>query len=197
MDMSKLKLVFGLVVALGAIAFSAVPAFAEFSSTATSGKAKGEGTAEAGGLIVTCTSAEAEWKLPVSPSPKEILKAKPSKCLGKSAEFKEIEGNTNACEGEITSRSKGVTKGAEILASILTTCTLTFKIFGVTCEVKGEPEGNKELKKGLATNEGSNIALLAEYVGATTKLGGTCPGIKATNEAKGKGKVLLENQKLV
>ena len=198
-DMSKSKLVLGFLVALSTIVFSVAPAFAEFSSKATLGKMTiKEDTVEGGGGTLTCTSGEAQWKLPKSPSPREIVIGKGSKnCLAKSSEFKEIEITTNACEEELISQSKGVTKEAEILATVLTTCTVTMKVLGLTCEIKIEPEGNKELKKAKATNEGSNIALLAEFEKVTTKLGGTCPGIKPTKEAKDKGKGLLENEKLV
>jgi len=146
-DMSKLKLVFGLVVSLSAIAFSAVPALAEFSSTATSGKAKGEGTVEAGGLTVTCTSAEAQWKIPKSPSPKEISQTKASKCLGKTAEFKEIEGTTNACEGEYTSKSKGVTKEAEVLGTILRLARLLLKFWVLRVKSRQNQKVIKNLKR--------------------------------------------------
>jgi len=197
--MCKSKLVLGFIVTLSAVAFSAVPAFAEFSSGATSGQAKfGEGTMEAGGLTLTCTSAEGEWKLPTSPSSRGILKInKHNNCVAKSSEIKEVPATFGACEIEGKSTTKGVTKEAQVKASIVRTCTTELKVLFITCKVDVEPEGNKELKKIKATNENSNIALVTELEGVTTKLGGTCPGVKPTKEATSKGNGLLEGVKLV
>jgi hypothetical protein len=198
-DMSKMKLAVGLVVSLSAIALLSPPAFAEFSSTATTGKVTvKEATFEGGGLTGICKGQEGQWKLPKSPSLKEILLIQGSKnCLVKSVEFKEIEATTSSCELELTSRSKGITKEAEVTVTIVTSCTSSFKILGITCEIKAEPEGNKELKKAHATNEGSNISFISELESTTDKLGGTCPGIKPTKEGKDKNNGLLEGEKLI
>ncbi len=195
--MRKWKLVIGLTLALGAIASMPVAAFAEFSSGVTSGKAKGESVLEGEGFAVTCPSAEAEWKLPKSPSNKELQLAKASKnvCTVKSESIKEVPVEESACEGELTSNSKAITKEAEILGTILSVCTTTFKVLGMTCEIKAEPEGNKELKSGTAKNEGSNIALSGESI-FTIEIEGVCPGIKGSATVKNQGKEIFENEKL-
>jgi hypothetical protein len=196
--MSKSKLIFGLALTLSAIAYSAVPAFAEFSSTATSGKAKAEGIVEGNGFTITCPAEETEWKLPKSPSPREIQIIKPTKviCTVKSKTTEEIAVEERECEGELISNSKGITKEAELLSTILTTCTTLFKISGTQCELRTEPEGNKEIVSGPVKNEGSNIVSAGESTVFFSEVGEVCPGLKGKFEAKAKAKAILENEKL-
>jgi hypothetical protein len=174
-------------------------AFAEFASESTSGKATGESVYEGGGLTIKCPSAEAEWKLSKSPSPTELQTAKPSKgvCTATGEGIKEpIAVEESECEGEVTSRQKGVTEHAEILGTILKTCTTSFKFSGTTCEIKAEPSGNKEIPSGFAKNEGSNIVLTAEAE-LTVEVKSVCPGKHGTIKVKEKGTEIFFGEHLV
>jgi hypothetical protein len=197
--MSRLRLVFGLVMALGMLELLATPAFAEFSSTKLSGPAKaGSSVFEGGGGTVECKEAAGEWKSATETAAAEkLLVKKWTGCTASSGSFKGVEATISECQIELGSSSKGITKEAEILATVLSKqCVVTAKIVGITCEIKIGPESNKGLKKGKGTNEGANVAVIAEFTGITDTLGGTCPGIVATKEAKEKAKILLEGEKL-
>ena|GEM_PF-5967416 len=197
--MSRSRLVFGFIVMLSMAGLSTTPAFAEFSSEKLSGAAQAVSSVfEGGGGTVECKEAAGEWKLAAKTAATEkLLIKKWTGCTASSSMFKGLEATVSECELELGSASKGVTKEAEILGTVLSKqCLATAKIIGITCEIKIGSEGNKGLKKGKGSNEGASLAVIAEFTGITDTLGGTCPGITATKEAKEKAKILLEGETL-
>ncbi|HEV3071617.1 MAG TPA: DUF6531 domain-containing protein [Solirubrobacteraceae bacterium] len=190
-----MRLVVGLVVVLGVFVFSAAPAFAEFESLLGSGKARtGERVFEGGGGTLVCKEVLGKWKQPIFFSQKmSVLFEKWVGCKLKSKELKEVEAKVGECEYEFKSIGKGITSNANVtIAAVAKQCV----IIASSCEITMPTEIKAELKKGLAKNEGSNLALVGEYEGINDKVGGTCPGITSTKEGKDKFTDINESEKL-
>jgi len=213
---AKLLAVFSAIVAV--LALSAAPAFAEFqsNSSATSGTAKtGPLVIEGGGATLECTSAEGEWKIQTAGKLKEHEKegkqvastkgpqqfiplTKFNGCLAKTSEMKGLKPTVKACTLHLT-QELGSThaKGA-----IVNVCEIETKVLFFTCKLS-TPAANEEtgvnfnLEKNQLENSGNNLLVTAEDTGITSEPKGTCPGVKATKEAKEKATLTEEGVKWV
>ena len=194
-EMSRLRWGFGVAAVLSAMALSVPTAFAEFESSKSGGFAKmSENTFEGGGGTVICKEGNGKWALPAK-SPSAVEKLWIQNWIGcklKSKELKEVEAKVSECKLELNSPAKGVTSNAEVSATLLTACVVT----APKCQIKIAPEGNKQLKKGLAKNENNNLVLAAEYGGITDTLGETCAGISSTKVGKEKVTITAEGDSL-
>ena|ERR1700704_6021701 len=193
--MNRLKLVYGFVVALSAIACSAVPAFAEFqsNSSALTGTAKaGSVLLEGGGATLECTGASGKWDLLETPEPAEKLTITTwTGCRAKSSLVKNVAASVSTCEFVLSSPKRF----AIDLSVINKPCVITVKVIG-TCEIK-IGTSNKELIGGIGGAEGPNIRFFDEYAGITDMVSSACLGIKATQDLKENTEILLEGEKLV
>jgi hypothetical protein len=191
--MFSLRLILGLMIAVGALAASAAPAFAEFESQSEASSGKGQviqAKFVGGGAGVMCqayeeSSGPAKWTTPNGGRPATKLHIeveKWGKCTGTFAGIKEVV-KVSGCAMEL----KQAGTSSQGLASVLKTCTITSSI----CEIKIEPEANKELKEVELTDSGAsseNLALEPAVSGITTTVSGALCPIKATKEGNSKAR---------
>jgi hypothetical protein len=191
---AKLVAVFAAMVAV--LAFSAAPAFAEFSST--SGKATGAGksgpvTLEGGGASLECTSAEGKGTI-LNAEGKEALKGptlaldteKWNGCKAKTKGGLEAKPTVKACTLDLK-QAAGETKAK---GAVATECEVKSTILFLTCVIHVPVEGNSGLETNLLSNfETKNLLIKAEDKGITTKTSGTCPGVEGSKENKEKAEV--------
>lgn len=189
--MSIERVLGGLVAILGALALVAAPALADWESAAlgTSGPASsGPVTIEGGGGTIECASAHGEWSLGSEYESTKLLATvnKWGECKGKSSEIKNVAFTGSECTFELKAAEAGVGKGAKVVANVVgKACVMTAKIIGFVCEIKlPASAANEGLTQGLATNEGENVVLKAEYGGITNEVSKTCLGVVSSKEVK-------------
>ncbi|HEV2997777.1 MAG TPA: hypothetical protein VGX16_01625, partial [Solirubrobacteraceae bacterium] len=133
--MGKIRVIFGIIVALSAIMTSAAPAFAEFEATKElKGPAKtGKSVLEGGGMTLTCGSAEGEWKLESKKSTTEkLVLSKWNECKLETVGGLKIRATVAQCEYEFKSVSSGITKEAEVTLAGLPNGCIVVKV--LLCE---------------------------------------------------------------
>jgi hypothetical protein len=197
---------------LATLAVTAVPALAEFQSNtgSTAGSAKtGPLVIEGGGASLECTSAEGEWKIQskgkIAEQEKEGKQVKQLKgpqqyiplskftgCKAKTTELKELKPTVSSCTLHLLQLPGSLTA----TGAIVNECSIETKVLFITCKISTPPANeetgvNFNLKKNALENSGSNLIITAEDEGITSEPKGTCPGVKATKEAKEKA-VLTE-----
>ena len=206
---AKLLAVFPAIVAV--LAFSAAPAFAEFrsNSNSTAGSAKTVPLViEGGGATLECTSATGEWKIQSKgqlsehevgqkqikqlKGPQQFIPLTTTGCKAKTAEMKELKPTVSACTLHLQQQPGSLTANGAIVSE----CSIETKVLFFTCKIS-TPAANEQtgvnfnLQKNALANSGNNLIVTAEDEGITSEPKGTCPGVKATKEAKEKA-VLTE-----
>jgi hypothetical protein len=196
--MVKAKLPETLAITIVALMLSAVPAFAEFSST--NGQASGPGKSgpvvlEGGGSTLECASASGTGTI-LNAEGKEALKGPTlqlntttwNECKAKSKEIKEATPKVKACVLNLK-QAAGESKAK---GSVAVECTVSVTVLFFTCVIHvpvANGTTNSELLTNSLENSGSNLIIKAEDTGITTTTSGTCPGITGTKEAKQKATV--------
>jgi hypothetical protein len=213
---AKLVAVFSAMVAV--LALSAAPALAEFqsNSNSTAGQAKtGRLVIEGGGATLECQGSEGEWKIQTAGKflehEKEGKQVKSLKgpqqyitfnkfieCKAKSSEFKELKPKVGTC----TLHLEQALESSTATGAIVNECFIETTVLFLTCKIstpagKESPSVNFNLKSNTLENVQNNLVVTAADEGITSEPKGTCPGVKATTEAKEKATLTEQGVKWV
>lgn len=213
---AKMVAIFAAMIAVLAVTASSASAEFQSGGSETHGAAKtGALVIEGGGATLECTSSEGEWKIQTAGKFKEhekegkqvaatkgpqlyITFSKFTGCKAKTSSMEGLTPTVKTCTLHLE-QAAGATKAK---GAIVNVCEIETKVLFFTCKLS-TPEGNEStgVNFGLETNtlenSGSNLTVIAADTGITSEPKGTCPGVKATKEAKEKATLTVTGAKEV